>query len=86
MMTGQPSRVTPAEINVFMDQVYELGRQRTPSLDELIAFHTRKAELLSRIAAQMNDRESRREANQARDYLQLLIEARDGQPEEGDRR
>jgi hypothetical protein len=87
MMTGQPSRVTPAEISAFLDHLHRLQQLgRRPSLDELIAFHEHKVAVLSRIATQMDDAYSRREANRARDYLQFLTEFRDGHSEAGDRR
>jgi len=51
-MTGQPSRVTPAEISALLDTARNLSRD-TP-LSERVAFHERKARLLSRIAADLD--------------------------------
>ena len=48
-MTDQPARVTPAEISALLDQARGLTPQ-SPLADQ-IAFHERKALLLSRLAA-----------------------------------
>ena len=55
-MTGQPSRVTPAEISALLDTARNLSRD-TP-LSERLAFHERKARLLSRIAADLDTSEA----------------------------
>jgi hypothetical protein len=48
-MTDQPSRVTPADIRDLLD--HALGMDRGATLPEQIAYHERKANLLSAIAA-----------------------------------
>jgi len=57
-MTDQPSRVTPAEISALLDHARQLS-PATP-LDEQIAYHQRKASLLSRVAATSPSRRRRR--------------------------
>jgi hypothetical protein len=49
IMTDQPSRVTPGEISALLDQARALARDA--ALADQIAYHERKASLLSRIAA-----------------------------------
>ena len=66
-MTDQPSRVTPAEISDLLDQ----ARQLTPGADltDLIAYHEHKAQLLSRIAADLGTTEAHEVAADAWHYL-----------------
>ena len=67
MMTDQPSRVTPAEISALLRDLSGLTHD-TP-LGERIAWHERKAALLSRIAADMNTPEAHAVAAEAWDQL-----------------
>ena len=55
-MTDQPARVTPAEISALLDHARQLAPD-TP-LDEQIAYHQRKASLLSRVAADLDTAEA----------------------------
>jgi hypothetical protein len=66
-MTDQPSRVTPAEISDLLDQ----ARQLTPGADltDLIAYHEHKAQLLSRIAADLGTTEAHEVAADAWHHL-----------------
>jgi hypothetical protein len=50
-MTDQPARVTPGEISALLEQARQLSSGA--SLDERIAYHAQKADLLSRIAADL---------------------------------
>jgi hypothetical protein len=74
-MTGQPARVTPAEIADLLDQL----RAITPDtpLQERIRFFERKAHLLSRIAAHLNTAEAHRVAADAWHYVGQLARQRD---------
>jgi hypothetical protein len=74
-MTDQPARVTPAEISDLLNQ----ARGLTPasSLAEQIAFHERKALLLSRIAATLDTPEAHRVAADAWHYVGQLARQRD---------
>ena len=67
MMTDQPSRVTPTEISELLRSMAGLSRE-TP-LGEQIAWHERKAALLSRIAADMDPPEAHAVAAEAWDQL-----------------
>jgi hypothetical protein len=49
IMTDQPARVTPGEISDLLDHARQL-MSGGASLDEQIAYHQRKASLLSRCA------------------------------------
>lgn len=51
-MTGQPSRVTPAEISALLDAARNLHTDAP--LAEQMAYHERKARLLSRVAADLD--------------------------------
>jgi hypothetical protein len=55
-MTGQPSRVTPAEISQLLDEARQLSRTAPPA--EQLAYHERKAQLLSLIAADLDTAEA----------------------------
>jgi len=76
-MTDQPSRVTPAEISAPLDQAR--GLSRDTALAEQIAYHERKAELLSRIAATLDTPEAHRVAADAWHQVRILAVRRDGQ-------
>ena len=67
MMTDQPSRVTPTEISELLRSMAGLSRE-TP-LGEQIAWHERKAALLSRIAAETDTPEAHAVAAEAWDQL-----------------
>jgi hypothetical protein len=67
MMTDQPSRVTPAEISALLRSMAGLSRETPPG--EQIAWHERKAALLSRIAADMDTPEAHAVAAEAWDQL-----------------
>jgi hypothetical protein len=56
-MTDQPARVTPAEISDLLDQARQMISGGA-SLDEQIAYHERKALLLSRVAADLDTAEA----------------------------
>jgi hypothetical protein len=77
MMTDQPARVSPREISAFLDHL----RAITPDtpLAERIRFFERKADLLSRVAADLDTAEARQVAADARDYAARL--ARQNHPE-----
>ncbi len=51
-MTGQPSRVSPAEISALLDTARTL--HAAAPLAEQLAYHERKARLLSRVAADLD--------------------------------
>ncbi len=70
MMTEQPARVTPGEIAALLDQVRGLTAQ-SPLADRL-AYHERKADLLSRIAATLGTAEARKVAVDAWDQVRAL--------------
>jgi hypothetical protein len=76
-MTDQPSRVTPAEISAFLDDM----RAITPDtpLQERIRFFERKAHLLSRIAADLDTAEAHRVAADAWHHVGMLARQRDQQ-------
>ncbi len=69
-MTGLPSRVTPGEIADLLDH----ARQLTPGapLADQIAYHQRKASLLSRIAADLGTTEAHNVAADAWNYVSGL--------------
>jgi hypothetical protein len=77
-MTGQPARVTPAEIADLLDQARRLIAEDV-SLAEQIAYHERKALLLSRIAATLDTAEAYRVAADAWHYAGQLARQRDAQ-------
>jgi hypothetical protein len=76
MMTDQPARVTPREISAFLDRL----RAVTPDtpLAERIEFFERKADLLSRVAADLDTPEAHQVAADARQYAGQLARQRDG--------
>jgi hypothetical protein len=55
-MTDQPSRVTLGEISALLDQARNLGSDAP--LSEQITYHENKAQLLSRIAADLETAEA----------------------------
>jgi hypothetical protein len=77
-MTGQPARVTPAEIADLLDQARRLIAEGA-SLADQIAHHERKALLLSRIAAHLDTAEAHRVAAEAWHYAGQLARQRDQQ-------
>jgi hypothetical protein len=76
-MTDQPARVTPGEISALLDH----ARQLTPDtpLEEQIAYHQRKASLLSRVAADLDTAEAHEVAADAWHYLGSLCRRADAQ-------
>jgi hypothetical protein len=80
MMTGQPSRVTPAEIVDLVASALAMDRQAT--LDEQIAYHERKARLLSRVAADLDTAEAHLVAAEAWQYASQLARTRGHQGSE----
>ena len=76
-MTDQPSRVTPAEISALLDQAR--GLVGSSSLVDQIAYHERKALLLSRIAATLDTPEAHQVAADAWHYAGQLARQRDQQ-------
>jgi hypothetical protein len=79
-MTDQPARVTPGEISELLDQATRLTRDGA-SLDEQIAYHERKASLLTRIAADLDTAEAHEVAAQAWHYVGTLARQRETAPE-----
>jgi hypothetical protein len=77
MMTDQPARVSPREISAFLDQLHAISPD-TP-LAERVRFFERKADLLSRVAADLDTAEAHQVAADARDYAARL--ARQHRPE-----
>jgi hypothetical protein len=69
-MTDQPSRVTPGEISGLLDQARQLS-PGAPLIDR-IAYHERKASLLSRIAAELGTAEAHEVAADAWQQLARL--------------
>jgi hypothetical protein len=74
-MTDQPARVTPAEISALLDHARQLGP--AAPLDEQIAYHERKASLLSRIAEDLDTAEAHQVAAEAWHYVRTLAARRD---------
>jgi len=74
-MTDQPARVSPAEISAFLDQL----RVITPDtpLEERIRFFERKADLLSRVAADLDTAQAHQVAADAWHYVGTLARQRD---------
>jgi hypothetical protein len=70
MMTDQPSRVTPAEISDLLGEA-RLLRPDAPMIDR-IRYHEHKAQLLSRIAAELGTTEAHEVAAQAWEQLAAL--------------
>ena len=84
MMTDQPSRVTPADISNLLTTARTLATDAP--LGEQIAYFERKAQLLSRIAADLDSPEAHAVAAEAWDQLASLaaqlrpnVERRPGQ-------
>jgi hypothetical protein len=75
-MTDQPARVTPGEISALLDRARGLTRESP--LAEQIAYHERKALLLSRIAATLDTPEAHQVAADAWHYAGQLARLRDG--------
>jgi len=75
IMTDQPARVSPAEISAFLDQL----RVITPDtpLEERIRFFERKADLLSRVAADLDTAQAHQVAADAWHYVGTLARQRD---------
>jgi hypothetical protein len=67
MTSDQPSRVTPADISQLLSAAHKLSLHAP--LGEQIAYFERKAELLSRIAADMDTPEAHAAAAEASDQL-----------------
>jgi hypothetical protein len=74
-MTDQPARITPGEIAALLDQARRLAPD-APLADQ-IAYHERKALLLSRIAARLDTAEAHRVAADAWHFVGLLARLRD---------
>jgi hypothetical protein len=79
-MTDQPARVTPGEISALLDRARQL-MARGASLDEQIAYHERKASLLSRCAADLGTAEAHQVAADAWHYVGQLARRRDAAQE-----
>jgi hypothetical protein len=77
-MTDQPARVTPAEIADLLNQARRLIAEDA-SLADQIAYHERKALLLSRIAAHLDTAEAHQVAADAWHYAGQLARQRDQQ-------
>jgi len=69
-MNDQPARVTPGEISNLLDQARQLGPDAP--LAEQLAYHERKASLLSRIAADLDTAEAHQVAAEAWHYASVL--------------
>src|SRR5260370_695731 len=67
IMTDQPAGVTPGEISALLSHARQLGPGT--SLDEQIAYHERKASLLSRCAADLGSVEAHEVAADAWHYV-----------------
>jgi hypothetical protein len=81
-MTDQPARVTPGEISALLGHARQMIRGGA-SLDEQIAYHERKANLLSRVAADLDTAEAHLVAAEAWHYVRTLAALRDAAvPEE----
>ena len=75
-MTDQPARVTPGEISALLDQARQMI-SGVASLEEQIAYHQRKASLLSRVAADLDTAEAHQVAAEAWHYVRTLAARRD---------
>jgi hypothetical protein len=75
-MTAQPSRVTPGEISALLDHARQLLAGGA-SLDEQIAYHERKASLLSRCAADLGTTEAHEAAADAWHFVAGLCRRRE---------
>ena len=67
---GQPARVTPAEVADLLGQA--LALPRFAPLADRIVYHERKAQLLTRIAADLDTPEAHEVAAGAWDQLRAL--------------
>jgi hypothetical protein len=76
-MTDQPARVSLGEISAFLDHL----RAITPDtpLEERIRFFERKADLLSRVAADLDTAEAHQVASDAWRHAAMLARQRDQQ-------
>jgi hypothetical protein len=74
-MTDEPRRVTPAEISDLLDAARQLGPGA--ALADQIAYHERKASLLSRIAADLDTADAHLVAADAWHYVSVLAARRD---------
>jgi len=74
-MTDRPARITPGEISALLDHARQLGSGA--SLDEQIAYHERKANLLSRCAADLGTVEAHEVAADAWHFVAGLCRRRD---------
>jgi exonuclease VII small subunit len=84
-MTDQPARVTPGEISALLDHTRHMI-SGSASLDEQIAYHEHKANLLSRCAADLDTAEAHLVAADAWHYVRTLAARRDAtSPEEAPR-
>jgi exonuclease VII small subunit len=75
-MTDQPARVTPGEISALLDHTRQMISGGA-SLDEQIAYHQHKANLLSRCAADLDTAEAHLVAADAWHYVRTLAARRD---------
>jgi hypothetical protein len=75
-MTDQPARVTPGEISALLDHARQLMAGGA-SLDEQIAYHERKASLLSRCAEDLGTVEAHEVAAHAWHYVAGLCRRRE---------
>jgi hypothetical protein len=73
-MTDQPARVSPGEISAFLDHLRAISPD-TP-LAERIRFFERKADLLSRVAADLDTAEAHQVAADAWAYVGCLARQR----------
>ena len=73
-MTGQPRRVTPADIRDLLDTARRLGSGAT--LDEQLAYQERKAEVLSGVAVDLGTAEAHLVAAEAWQYASELAARR----------
>jgi predicted outer membrane protein len=78
IMTDQPARVTPGEISELLDHARQMI-SGVASLDEQIAYHQRKANLLSQVAADLDTPEAHQVAADAWHYLGSLCRRADAQ-------
>ena len=74
-MPDQPSRVTPAEISDLLDHARQLTTGATPA--DQLAYHEKKASLLSRLAVDLDTAEAHEVAAQAWQYLADLARRAD---------
>jgi hypothetical protein len=84
-MTDQPARVTPGEISALLDHARQMMNGGA-SLDEQVAYHEHKANLLSQCAADLDTAEAHQVAADAWHYVRTLAARRDAAvPEEAAR-